>query len=199
MRTRRHGAHRPAAPAWSALLALLATTLAWGAPARADAPAPASYVGTLTVGAPLRLTTNVDFDQSALAPIYADLLAGYVLSGDGPWRHGIGLGLSLNLSEDGGFTEPVGIAKQLTVMPSYLLHWNASPTWLMLGHVGLPVLVAGGSSAGLDVGAGFGYRLLAGFGVYGEASASVFMGAQSTVHPVVALELGVFLEHEVLP
>jgi hypothetical protein len=194
---------RAAGPTLGALLTLLASTLGWPAAAFADegaqVPAPARYVNTLTVGAPLRLTTNVDFDQSVLAPIYLDFLGGYVLSGSGAWRHGIGIGLSLNLSEDGGFTEPVGIAKQLTIMPSYLLYWEPSPAWLMLGHVGIPVLLTGGSSAGVDVGAGFGHRLLAGFGLYGEASVMAFTGSGSTVHPAVALELGVFLEHEVLP
>ncbi len=200
----------PASPralrAWTfvVLAATFATADARGAGAQ-DAPLmrpaaePAHYVATLAAGVPLRLSRNVDFDQGVLAPVYLDALGGYVLSSHAEVRHGVGVGLSLNLSEDGGFTEPVAAASQFVVMPSYLLYWTPTPALFGLGHLGLPILVSGGRSVGVEVGAGLGYRLLAGLGVYAEAALGAFLGAASTVHATASLEIGVFLDYEVLP
>ena len=163
---------------------------------------PARYSTTLSVGAPLRLTRNQDFDQGALAPVYLDALGGYVLSAghrDARVRQGVGVGLSLNLSEDGGFTEPVGVGRQVVIMPSYLLYWTPTAALFGLGHLGVPILASGGRSAGVELAVGMGHRLLAGFGLYAEAALTAFLGAGSTVHPSASLEAGVFLEHEVLP
>ena len=190
--------HRVLVAVWVARYALFAAVTA-----HAQAPMPTSepprYLATLSVGAPLRLSRNVKFDQSVLAPIYADALGAYVLSSASRLRQAVGVGLSINLSEDGGFTEPVGIADQFVVMPSYLLYWDVDPNWLALAHLGIPVLASGGRSAGLEAGAGMGYRCLAGFGLYAEAAFAAFVGAASALHPTFSLELGVFLDYEVLP
>jgi hypothetical protein len=160
---------------------------------------PARYLATLAVGAPLRLARNVEFDQGPIGPVYADGLGGYVLSSNARVRHGVGVGGSLNLSEEGGFTEPVPIASQIVIMPAYLVYWAADEAWFGLGHVGIPILAAGGRSVGLELGFGAAWRWLAGFGAYAEAALGAFAGAASTVHPSVSLELGVFVEYEVLP
>jgi len=162
-------------------------------------PAPPRYTTTLSVGLPMRVTRRVDFDQSLIAPLYTDAMLGYVFSSARRWRHGIGVGLSLNLTNDGGYTEPVDPAEQIVVMPSYLVHGDLDAAWLLLGHVGIPILASGGRSIGLEVGAGLGYRLLAGAGVYAEASVSGYTGGDSTLHVTTALELGVFVDYEVLP
>lgn len=188
--------------AWVAFATWLAASAGFASHACAQASVarePPRYLATLTLGVPLRLARHVEFDQGVIAPVYSDALGGYVLSSTARVRHGIGLGASLNLSDDGGYTEPVRVARQLVVMPAYLAYWAASDDWFGLGHVGIPVVASEGRSVGLELAFGAGYRWLAGFGVYGEAAFDVFAGGASTVHPTLALELGVFLEHEVLP
>jgi hypothetical protein len=168
---------------------------------RADAPAATlpRYLTAVSVGLAVRLSVDETFDQDRLAPVFADALAGYVFGSDTEFAHGIGLGLSLNLSEDGGFTAPVGVMQQLVVMPSYLLYWNVAPELFALGHAGIPIAVTEGVSAGAEIGAALGYRLLAGFGAYTEAAVELFGGANSTINPVLSFEVGLFLDYEVLP
>jgi hypothetical protein len=160
---------------------------------------PPHYLGSWTAGAPLRLTRNVDFDQDAIAPVFSDVLVGYAFSGPGAYRHGLGVGGSLNLSQDGGFTEPVQGAAQFVLMPAYLAYYALDPDWLLLGHLGVPVLLSGGRSLGLELAAGLGYRVLSGAGVFGEAGFDAFAGADTTLHLSFSLELGIFIDHEVLP
>lgn len=188
--------------AFAACLAAFAGLGVLASHARAQAAVvrdPPRYLATLGVGVPLRLTRHVEFDQGVIAPVYTDALGGYVLSSTSPVRHGTGVGVSLNLSEEGGYTEPVRVARQLVVMPAYLLYWAAAADWFGLGHLGIPIVASEGRSVGLELGVGAGYRFLAGFGAYAEAAFDAFLGAASSVHPTFALEIGVFLEYEVLP
>jgi hypothetical protein len=168
---------------------------------RADAPVVTlpRYLATTSVGLSMRLSVDETFDQERLAPFFVDALAGYVFGSETEFAHGAGLGLSLNLSEDGGFTEPVGAMQQLVVMPSYLLYWSVAPELFAFGHAGIPIAVTQGVSAGAEVGAALGYRLLAGFGLYTEAAIELFGGANSTINPVLSFELGLFLDYELLP
>jgi len=175
----------------------IAFAISWlCAPARADEPPHA--VTTLSVGAPLRVTRNVDFDQELIAPVFVDALFGYTLWTRG-WQHGVGLGASLNLNDDGGFTEPVGIADQLVLMPAYLGYHALDQDFALLGHLGVPIVLGETTTAGAELALGGGYRFLAGVLVYAEAGASLFMGASSTAHVLLSLELGVMLDYEVLP
>ena len=166
--------------------------------ARAQSDEPQRYLAAVTAGAPLRLTQDVDLDQNLLAPIYTDVLLGYVLPGSG-LRHGLGASLSLNLTEDGGFTEPVSPGEQLALAPSYLLYANLGSDGLLLGQAGLPIVLTGSSTIGLALSAALGYRLLAGVGVMAELGFETFVGVSSSLHPSVSLELGMFLDYEVLP
>lgn len=161
---------------------------------------PARYVASWTAGMPLRLGKRAEFGQSAFAPAFTDAMGGYVFAARARFRHGVGLGLSANLSRDGGYTEPVYPLDQLAVMPSYLLYWEAwNPAWFALGHLGVPILVRGSTSAGAELGFGLGYRLLAGFGGVLQANLDLFGGAQSKLNPAFSLALGLFLDYEVLP
>lgn len=160
--------------------------------------APERYLLVGTAGVPLRLTRDVDLDQGVIAPVYSDLLAGYVLPGHGV-RHGFGASLSLNWTKDGGYTEPVAPAEQLVLAPSYLMYVDLGRDALFLGQAGLPIVLTGGSTFGLAVSGGLGYRLLAGMGVLAELGLETFVGVSSRLHPMVSLELGVFLDYEVLP
>jgi hypothetical protein len=164
---------------------------------RGDAEPP-RYLATLSGGAPLRLTRNEDFDQGSFAPAFVDALFGYVPAAGGRLRHGFGLGASLNLSEDGGFTEPVDAGSQLVLMPAYLLHADFEADLFALGHAGIPILLTGDQTAGVELVAAVGYRLFAGAGAFAELGLGTFVGAGS-MHASASLELGIFVDYEVLP
>lgn len=176
-------------------------SLASGATAQSastDASLP-RFIAGVSAGLPLRITRNVDLAQSATAPLFTDLLAGYVFRGASRFQHGVGLGVSLNLSADGGFTEPVAGTEQFVMMPTYLLAWNPDPDVFGLGHAGLPLAVAGTNAFGLELGFALGYRWLAGTSTFAELGFDVFRGVGGTLHPSLSLELGVLFEYEVLP
>lgn len=182
---------------------LLALALLGSASVASDASAesadgPERYLGALSSGAGLRLARNVDFGQSVLVPAYIDVLAGYVLPG-GALRSGFGLGASIAYTDDGGYTEPVIALEQLVLMPAYLLRYELDLDWTVLAHAGVPIVVAGGPSFGLEVAGALGYRFLAGFGGFAELGFDTFIGTSKTFHPLVTLELGVFVDYEVLP
>jgi hypothetical protein len=160
---------------------------------------PARYVATFSAGIPLRLTTDDDFGQDTFAPVYTDLLAGYVFANQTGFRHGLGLGVSLNLTHDGGYSEPVYSAEQLGVMPAYLLYADMGRDGFALGHLGVPFFVTSDRTFGVEAAGALGYRLLAGLGLFAELTFGAFVGAGSTLNPVVALEGGLFFDYEVLP
>jgi hypothetical protein len=161
---------------------------------------PARYLATWSLGAPLRLTQDEDYGQDLPAPLFTDLFAGYVFpSARKQLRHGAGLGLSVNLTDDGGYAEPIYAGEQLTVMPAYMLYADFGIDAFGKAHLGVPIAITGGATAGVELAAALGYRFLAGFGVFTELFADVFGGSGSTLHPTVGLELGVFLDYEVLP
>lgn len=170
--------------------------------AAAEPVAPAHFgrvVATTTAGLAVRLAQNVDFDQEVLAPFYIDALVGYAFGSSGAYHHGVGLGVSFNLGSDGGYTEPVDPARQWALTPSYLGFLELGPDFFGLAHIGLPILITGTQSVGLELGAGAAYRLLAGFGLYTEVSFAGFVGAGTTLHPLFCWELGLSLDYEVLP
>lgn len=181
---------------------VLASAFALGAAsARAqdgDIAPPPHAIAALSIGAPLRITRNVDFDQELLAPVFVDALFGYTLWTRG-WQHGLGLGVSLNMTDDGGFTEPVGVADQLVLMPAYLGYHPLNDDIALLGHLGVPIVLGDTSTAGVELALGGGYRFLAGVLAYAEAGASMFIGSDTTANVMVSLELGVMLDYEVLP
>src|ERR1700741_3380111 len=83
-------------------------TVAASAQDSAEAALPSErYLATVSAGIPLRLPQDEDFGQDTFAPVFTDALFGYVFAGEGTFRHGAGLGLSLNLTRDGGYSEPV--------------------------------------------------------------------------------------------
>jgi len=160
---------------------------------------PERYLGMASVGAPLRLTRNEDYGQDTLAPAFSDLLAGYVFGARSGIRHGVGLGVSLNITDDGGYAEPVYAGEQVALMPAYLMYLDLGHDLFGLGHAGVPIVVSGGTTAGAELAAAFGYRLLAGAGIFAELSAAVYGGTDSSLNPIVGLEAGLFLDYEVLP
>jgi hypothetical protein len=164
-----------------------------------DEARPARYIAAWSVGVPLRLGKTADLGQSTFAPAFMDALGGYVFASKARLRHGMGLGLSTNLSSDGGYTEPVAALDQLVVMPSYLLYWDANPDLFGVGHFGVPIVVRGGPNAGAEVAFALGYRWLAGLGTFAEAGLDAFAGASKRLNVSFSLEAGLFFDYEVLP
>ena len=165
-----------------------------------DAPRldPPRYVGLGSAGLPLRLTVNEDYGQDRVGASYVDLLGGYILPGRG-WRHGVGLGVAWNIGHDGGYDAPIYTADQWVIMPAYLAYIPLSRDVLVLGHVGLPIVVAGGSGLGLEVGAALAYHVVAGAGFFAEAALSGYAVGDAGVTLLASLEAGILLNYEVLP
>jgi hypothetical protein len=157
------------------------------------------YIALGSLGAPLRLTLEEELGQDRLGPPFADLLFGYSFGADAKWRHGLGLGVSWNLGGDGAYVEPIYALEQLVVMPAYVGIMDVARDVPLIAHLGLPILVAGGSSFGVEIGAALAYRVLAGTGVFVELDVSGFAGALAAMHVLASLEVGIVLEYEVLP
>jgi hypothetical protein len=182
----------------SVALALLlgsSRVLAQMGPSREGANTP-RMLALLSGGAPLRLTLDRSLGQDRVGPLFGNLLLGYVLPG-GRLQHGVGVGLSWNGTHDGGYTTPVYAFDQVVVMPSYLAHLQLSPDVFGVGHIGLPVLVRGGPSAGFEVGAALAYRITAGLGVFAGLDLDAHLALDLNVF--ASLELGIVVDYEVLP
>ncbi|MBN1654996.1 MAG: hypothetical protein JXA30_14600 [Deltaproteobacteria bacterium] len=157
-------------------------------------------IATITSGGSLRIARNVDLGQERFGPIFVEGFVAYLLPFGDWWRHGIGVGVSTNLMEDGGYTEPVDPVEQLVVSPGYLAYFDFHPDIFCLGHLSLPFqLLSSSESWAIEAAAGIGYKLSAGAGAYIESSLDFFVGFDSTVHPIASLEVGIFLDHELLP
>jgi len=150
----------------------------------------------LSGGAPLRLTVDRELGQERLGPLFGNVLFGYVLPG-GRLQHGFGMSASWNATHDGGYTTPVYAFDQVAVMPAYLAYYHLSPDVFGIGHLGVPVLVRGGPSAGLQVGAAIAYRVLAGTGVFAGIDLNSHIARGFNLF--ASLELGVVIDYEVLP
>lgn len=186
-----------------ALVALIARP---ASPVRAQDEAPEStqaatdqpphYLAMVSVGVPMRLTVTDQFDQSRFAPAFTEVLLGYVLPG-GRTRHGFGLGVSWNMTHDGGYTDPLYAGDQVAVMPAYLAYHTLNTDVVAVGHVGVPILVRGGRAAGLEFGAALMYRLFAGAGLFAELDVDAY--AAGEVALLASLEFGAMIDFEVLP
>jgi hypothetical protein len=200
MKTQRPTAvHHATALAARLWCALFACALWLAPPAHAQAQEPLHGIATLSFGAPLRLTRNVDLDQDTIAPAFVDAMLGATLVRVGASQHGLGLGASLNVTGEGGYTEPVVPGQQLVLMPAYLAYVPLDPDWVVLGHLGVPFAIAGVPSFGFELAVGGGYRCLAGLLAFAELGVTSFMGTTGTMHAMLGLELGFMLDYEVLP
>ena len=165
---------------------------------------PSRIVATLGGGSGLRLVINSDFDQQSFAPAYIDATAAFVLPGARRWRHGLGLGISTNITSDGSESIGVDAFAQITFAPTYLAYWRFGEDWVVTAHAAVPLGFSsdgevGQNLLGLDVGAGLGFYILAGFGLYAEASVTTWLGSLQTVHPILNYEGGFLIDYEVLP
>jgi hypothetical protein len=184
------------------LLALCAlVALAWTGSVRAQIAADSSgstprMLTMISGGAPLRLTVDRSLGQERVGPMFGNVMLGYLLP-SGRLQHGFGVGASWNATHDGGYTTPVYAFDQVALMPSYLAYYQLNPDVFGIGHIGLPVLVRGGPSAGLELGAALAYRVLAGTGIFAGIDLNSHIARGLSVF--ASLELGVVIDYEVLP
>lgn len=154
---------------------------------------------TLGAGTSLRLSQNRDFAQDTFAPSYIDVFGAWVMPGHGFWRHGFGLGVSSNLTSDGGVIIGVDAFEELVLSPTYLARLAFSDSLLATLKVGIPWALSPNNNLGAGVDMGGVWRVFAAFGVYAEVGVSLFIGGDGAVSPLASGELGVVIDYEVLP
>jgi hypothetical protein len=182
------------------LLGLLTLCQVAASHAQDDVPLrdPARYLALGSAGLPVRLTVNDEYGQDRLGASFVDLMGGYVFPG-GSYRHGVGLGVSWNIGHDGGYEAPIYTADQWVIMPAYLGYIPLGRDALVLGHVGLPIVVSGGSGLGLEVGAALAYHVVAGAGLFAELDVTGYAAGDAGATLLMSMEAGILLNYEVLP
>jgi hypothetical protein len=157
-------------------------------------------IATVLVGGALRLSKNSEFGQGDFTPAFVEAYGGYVLPFGGVYKQGFGIGVSTNITTDGGFREPVYEFRQLVINPGYLAYLDFNRNVTCLGHFSIPFQILGSSrSWGIEMATGIGYKLTAGWGVYIHSALDFYFGANSTVHTSASLEGGFVFDYEILP
>jgi len=167
----------------------------WGEDADAP-PDPLRIVTHLTAGTSLRFIQDLDYAQERFAPAYLDLWGGIVLPGN-DLRHSLGVLAAINLTGDGADIGVDGFS-QFVVGPSYGLYIPLD-SWLIFPKFTVPIAVTPDPSLGFELSVGGAYRFLAGFGLYAEIGASIWIGGAGSIHPLASGELGLIIDYEVLP
>jgi hypothetical protein len=146
---------------------------------------------------PYRLATPLgDTPESlSLTAAYYDLGLGFVR---GPAR-GLAHGAVLHLS-----IAAQGIPQEVLSLSYTALERLDNGRTLLFGRAGMPIILEPDLSGGLEVAAGAAYMISAGLGVQSELAFSLFYGAATqdrsvTTIPVLSLQLGLFVDYEVLP
>ena len=173
---------------------------------------PLRILASLGAGLGVRLGVEDECSQETLAPGYIELRGGVIFpSRDVRYRHGASLGLTLNTDDDGSFFNGVGGGEQLVLAPTYLFRAQFTddpvPDLVLYGHAAFAMAIdteRGNASPGVEVGADAAYMFLAGLGAYAGVTVATYFGAQDrsgsvSVHPVLAFELGLVYDFEVLP
>lgn len=159
---------------------------------------PSRIVWSVGGGVSIRFLRNLDFSQDWFAPSFIDVFGAFVLPGRDV-RHGFGVGVSANVSGDGSVALGVDPLQQWAFAPAYLLYVSLSELFKLTGKLSVPLIVSPEFTVGAELAAGAHLLVLAGFGFYAELSASVFLGADTTFHPIGSVEGGLSFDYEVLP
>jgi hypothetical protein len=168
--------------------------------ARTPAPPGGAYVhtfGELSLGKgvhtnnPYRLGTSDAFGFTAT---YLDLSLGVAFGPPDGLQHGAQVSL---------LTATDGIAQQVLGL-YYAALYPLGEHAILRGRAGIPIVLGPDATMGLEAAAGGAWMFLGGAGLSAELVGSFFYGAatpdrQKTVVPVIALQLGVWFDYEVLP
>ncbi len=168
----------------------------------ASTPAPplGTYVhvfGELSLGKgvhtnnPFRLGTS---DALGFTATYLDLSAGIAFGPPDSLQHGLQLSL-LAATE--------GVGQQVFGM-YYAALLPVGEHAILRGRAGLPIVITPDASMGLEAAAGGAWLFTGGIGASAELVGSLFYGAASpdrtkTAIPIIALQIGAWFDHEVLP
>jgi hypothetical protein len=130
---------------------------------------------------------------STTAP-YLDLAIGATFGKARGIEHGARLAWSVSVT---------GVPQQV-VTPSYLALVRFSPTWLVYGWAGLPILVEPDANVGAELAVGGSWLARAGLGATCALVVDGFYGAgtaetRAAFYPVVSAQMGLFVNYEVLP
>ncbi len=162
----------------------------------------ARVVGTLAFGTglrfnnPYRLQTQLgdSAESLSLTAGYFDLGAAVAFGPADGLQHGGAVHLSLALA---------GVSQQ-SIAPSYFLAYRGGGPALLYGRLGAAILTAPDANVGGELAAGIGYFLTARIALSGELVGDLFYGAATyetafTVYPVLSAQLGLMIDHELLP
>jgi hypothetical protein len=145
---------------------------------------------------PYRLRTPLgdDAESLSLSATYADFGLGAAFGEPRGLQHGAVAHLSI--ATDGISQEVISL--------SYQALRPFGSRWLVTARAGVPVVLEPDLNPGFELAAGGALLLGAGVGVGGELVFSLFYGAATLDHsasviPLLSLQLGVWLDYEVLP
>lgn len=133
-------------------------------------------------------------DAFGFTATYVNLGLGLALGPPDGLQHGGQL--SLAMATDGVAQQVLGF--------SYVALLPVSEHAILRGRAGLPVVLAPDSTIGLELGLGGAWLFTGGLGANVELVGSLFYGAatqdrETTTIPVIALQVGMWFDHEVLP
>lgn len=172
---------------------------------RADVSSPLRIVGGLGYTFAIRVLKHGSITPETLAPASMQLDLGVVLPGSGILRHGLFLSTVTNVvtfSDE----ERLDAFGQWSFAPSYLAYIRLSRDLLITGRFGIPLSITSPNTQnadsyfgwGLDLAGGAAYYLTAGFGLWGQLGASMFVGAEQKIYLLAAATVGVIFDWEVL-
>lgn len=160
------------------------------------------FVATLMVGDglrfnnPYRLQHELGHSGQSLSSTatYVDIGLGAALGKPDGLQHGARLGWSLSLA---------GVPQQV-ITPAYQAMMRFSPSWLVYGWLGLPIILSPDGNVGAEIAAGGAWFARAGLGVTLALVADGFYGAgtretSAALYPVLSAQAGLLIAYEALP
>lgn len=162
----------------------------------------ARVFGTIALGTglrfnnPYRLQTQLGDSAESLSLTSGYLDLGFAAAfgpADG-LQHGAAIHLSIGLA---------GVPQQ-SIAPSYLLAYRGAGSALVYGRLGAAILTSPDFNVGAELAGGLGYFFTAKLALTGEIVGNLFYGAGTyeavyTVYPVLSAQLGLMIDHEILP
>lgn len=160
------------------------------------------FVGTLAFGSgfrfnnPYRLASQLgDTAESlSLTSGYFDMGAALCFGAPNGLQHGASLHLSFALS---------GVSQQI-LTPAYTALYRGPHRILAYGRAGPAIILSPDAGLGAEIAGAAGYFLTAKIAVYTEIVGNLFYGAGTTevkyaVYPVLSGQIGLMIDHEILP
>jgi hypothetical protein len=145
---------------------------------------------------PYRLSNELGHGGEALSSTapYLEIALGATMGKPNGLQHGVRLGWSIALD---------GIPQQV-VTPAYQAVARFSPSWLLFGWAGLPVILNPDPNVGAEIAAGGAWFARAGLGATMALVADGFYGAgtrerNAALYPVLSAQVGLLVGYEVLP